>query len=315
MFLAARAFVLSLIFCAAPFVEVKASEQSVRLLESYYSLADEDIDLAGLKLSVDEIIDPSASPENTLKLLDEMTARIRVDLPANPTAKQKVAVIRRHIYHAGEWNDGRPFAYDLDDPLGKNLQNKLLATYFDTRFGNCVSMPILFLIQAERVGLKVTLSTAPFHIFVKYFDDEMGRYVNLETTDGANPARDEWIRQNIAMTDRSIESGIYMRTLSKREVIGVIGTLLLEYHWERGEYREVKAIADLILRQDQKNIDALVAYGSAAGKQIEAFRTENPDWSALNLFQRQDFERLVNENAGAFAAAEQLGWRPEEAAN
>lgn len=57
----------------------------------------------------------------------------------NPTDRYKLAAIRKTIYVAGLWNRSRPFSYDQADPLGLNVRNKLLDTYFKTRLGNCVS--------------------------------------------------------------------------------------------------------------------------------------------------------------------------------
>ena len=57
----------------------------------------------------------------------------------------------------------RPFTYDLKDPLGQQVRSKMLSTYVRTRKGNCVSMPVLFLIVADRLGLKVRLAAAPLN--------------------------------------------------------------------------------------------------------------------------------------------------------
>ena len=67
---------------------------------------------------------------------------------------------------------------------------------------------MLFVALAQRLGLNATLSTAPDHMFVKYTDDVTGKTVDLETTSGAYPARDAYIRQNMPMTDASIANGI-----------------------------------------------------------------------------------------------------------
>jgi hypothetical protein len=130
----------------------------------------------------------------------------------------KLSALRRVIYESGAWNGGRPFAYDHADPLGQNVRNKLIATYLATRRGNCVSMPVLVLIVGERMGLNLALSTAPLHIFLRH-TEESGREINLEATSGAHPARTLWYRQNLPMTDRAIESGLYMRTLSRWEAV------------------------------------------------------------------------------------------------
>src|SRR6185295_18483907 len=109
----------------------------------------------------------------------------------------------RAIYEVGAWNYGRAFGYDHADPFGRILANRLLFTYLRTRQGNCISMPTLFLIVADRMGLNVHLATAPLHMFVRYTDPQ-GADHNLETTSGGHEARDALYRQNFPMTDRAI---------------------------------------------------------------------------------------------------------------
>jgi hypothetical protein len=71
-------------------------------------------------------------------------------------------------------------------------------------------MPILFLIIADR--LDVALVCAPNHIFVRYAAPD-GHVFNLETTSGAHPARLDWFRQEMPMSDRALSSGLYMRSI------------------------------------------------------------------------------------------------------
>jgi len=96
----------------------------------------------------------------------------------------------------------------MSDPLGQNPTHDLLTSYLASRKGNCVSMPILFVILGERLGLNVTLSTAPLHVLVKYTDAQSGVTYNLEATSGGGFTRDAWYRQNLPMTDVAIANGI-----------------------------------------------------------------------------------------------------------
>ena len=145
-------------------------------------------DFTTAKLALDRIIDPSINDAQVRRQLDHLTAQARAMLGPNPSDEDKINAVRRVIYKAGPWNGGRPFSYDQTDPLGRNVQTKLLATYLRTRRGNCVSMPTLFLILGDRLGLNVSFATAPLHMFVRY-NDPQGRAFNIETTSGGNPAR------------------------------------------------------------------------------------------------------------------------------
>jgi regulator of sirC expression with transglutaminase-like and TPR domain len=98
----------------------------------------------------------------------------------------------------------------MRDADGRAVRNKLLENYLRARLGQCVSMPVLFLLIAERLGLEVALCPAPEHILVRYTDENGGAH-NIETTSGCHPARDEWIRQQLGISNRAVDSGIYLR--------------------------------------------------------------------------------------------------------
>lgn len=98
-------------------------------------------------------------------------------------------------------------------------------------------MPILFLILADRLGLDLSLAMAAAHFFVRWRDEE-GRTVNLETTSGANPARDIWLREAVGYTDRGVESGFYMRSLPRREAVAAMALTLVEHLMAERRFRE-----------------------------------------------------------------------------
>jgi hypothetical protein len=168
-----------------------------------------------------------------------------------------------YIYGIGPWNGYRPYAYDHGDPYGRVISHKLLSHYLAIRRGNCVSMPALFLILADRLGLPVTLSLAPQHVFVRYTDRASGKTFSLETTSGAYPARDVWYREQMPMTDRAVQSGVYLKTLSRQEDLAVMASTVLEAEFQNKHYRDVVAIADEILKRYPAFAPALILKGDA----------------------------------------------------
>ena len=108
--------------------------------------------LTSTKLSLDKIIDPTTDNAEVRRKIDDLTAKARAMLGPNPTDIDKIGAVRQVLYKAGPWNDYHPFTYNHADPYGKDIKTKLLANYLHTRLGNCVSMPTLFLIIADRLG-------------------------------------------------------------------------------------------------------------------------------------------------------------------
>jgi regulator of sirC expression with transglutaminase-like and TPR domain len=248
--------------------------------------------------------------EATLAEIDRLARN--ADALAGPGASPaaKLAALRRVIYESGDWNGGRPFSYDHTDPLGRNIRNKLISTYLATRRGNCVSMPILFLIVGERMGLNLALSTAPLHIFVRYTDEE-GSEVNLEPTSGGHPARTLWYRQNLPMTDRAIETGLYMWTLSRREAVAHMASTVVDFLVGERRFQEAIEVAEVILRHYPRDGYTMVRLGSAYGELMRVEFVERfPTPATIPLGLRQRYLMLAQQNQRAFQEAEALGWEP-----
>jgi regulator of sirC expression with transglutaminase-like and TPR domain len=276
------------------------------------ALFDPRFDLARVKLTIDNMVDPAISIEAGMAVIDRMAAEIKTSAPEGSGSAGRLAALRRYVYEYGAWNAKVPFQYDLTDPLGDKPANRKLTRYLETRRGNCITMPILFASLGERIGLTMTLAEAPLHLFVKYTDDE-GRSWNLETTSGAGFTRDDWYRQKLPMTEKAVQNGIYLRALSRNETVALIASFLVEHYLSIGEYDKAIAVADVLLQRYPNSAYLLAKKGTAYYRLLQSevigkySRTEDvpPDtrvradnWYAKN---QQIFQRL-----------DALGWRPED---
>lgn len=274
------------------------------------SSPEQQLDYATAKLALDRLIDPAIDETGIRRELEILTAQAREIAGPNPTDEAKLNAVRRVIYRAGAWNGGNPFSYDHQDPLGVNVHNKLLSTYLRTRRGNCISMPILFLILADRLGLNVGFGTAPLHVFIRYTDLQ-GQAFNIETTSGANLARGDWYRQNLPMTDRAIETGLYMRTLTRRETIAHMATTVMDWSLTRGRYQDAIDIAGVILEYFPRDGYTMVKRGHAFGELLRIECVERfPSRAATPVPIQSRCDHLAANNVLAFGRAEALGWRP-----
>ncbi|MEP2987369.1 MAG: transglutaminase family protein [Parasphingorhabdus sp.] len=266
-------------------------------------------DLLSAKLAFDQIIDPSIDPKNTKFQIDLMVADVRTRLGQRYGSIDILKAVQKVIYEPGKGNQNRPFAYDLKDPLGLDVRNKLLSTYFEKRLGNCVSMPILQLILADRMGVNVRLSTAPLHMFVRY-TDKRGNALNIEATSGGHPARASWYRQNFQITDKAIENGIYMRTLTKRETVAHMATTVMEWLMIEGRYQEAIDVADVILEHFPKDVYTVLKRGHAHGEILKRdFLNKYPLASAVPVSLQPRYQYLAKQNEEAFKKAEAWGWQ------
>lgn len=267
-------------------------------------------DLLGAKVAMDRIIDPSIDLASIEKEVASLAAAARTFAGPRASEGAKIDAIRKVLYEAGRWNDNRPFTYDQADPLGENIRNKLLSTYLKTRLGNCVTMPTLFMIVGRGIGLNLTLTTAPLHVLVRYTRPGLHPF-NIEATSGGGFARDEWYRQKWPMSDKALESGLYLRTHTDRETVAVMATTLLDYLASVGRNEEAISVADAILAANPKDGYTMVRKGSVIAATMQAdFIDKYPMPSLIPAALRPRYAELATANAKAFADAEALGWEP-----
>jgi regulator of sirC expression with transglutaminase-like and TPR domain len=283
--------------------------ESAKHLRALLQKPEQEIDLARTKLTVDKMVDPTVDIEAGLKKIDTIVARIRAMPDFGPSSTARMLALKRYIYEPGEWNSFQPYQYDLNDPLGTQLSNKLLPRYLESKKGNCVTMPLLFVILGQRLDIDVTAATAPLHILVK-FKDETGTTYNLETTSGANPARDVWYHEQMPMTEEAVANGVYLRPLTRKETVAIMVTTLAEYYFEQQEFEKAITITDLTLEYYPRDVEAMVRKGSAyyqllAKYYLEKYRSpdEIPDRA------KGHYQYLSQNNLQWFAKAEALGWR------
>ena len=268
------------------------------------------LDYLQAAITFEKLANPASETTITEAMVVRLVDAARQMAGPNPTDAYKLAAIRKAIYDSGAWNYGRAFSYDLADPLGQKLQNRLLSTYIRTRKGNCVSMPTLFLIVADKMGLNVRLATAPLHMFVRY-TDAAGTVSNLEATSGGYAARDQWYREKMAINDRAIQSGAYMRTLSKRESVAELATTVMDVLIDQHRFQEAVDVADAILAVNPRETYVMAKKGTALAGIMQAEFVDkypNPKLIPANLLPR--YRQLAEANEATFKAAEALGWEP-----
>lgn len=269
------------------------------------------IDFARVKLTIDKMVDPSINIKSNLKKIDAIVMTIKSMLVANATSMDKMLAIKKYLYEAGAWNNYQPYQYDFNDPTGTTqIKNKLLPTYLVTKKGNCVSMPLLFIVLGQRLGIDVTASTAPKHVLVKYTDSDTGKSYNLETTSGANPSREVWYQQTMHITDTALANRIYLQKLSKQETVAVMATLLAENYYDKQEYEKAMMVSDVVLKYFKKDVDVMLMKGTLfyqllAKNYIKKYPTPN----LIPVPERPYYEFLSINNSYWFEKAESLGWR------
>lgn len=266
------------------------------------------IDLAKAKLTIDGMIDPTTDAIETGRKLDALAARIKARFPKGASSQAKLELLVTSLSQPGPWNDHRPFSYDLADPFGRNIRNKLLSTYLATRKGNCVSMPVLLVVLGQKLGLDMTLATAPEHVLAKFRNDQE-QWINIEAT-SFGTKRDASYQQEMGIAPKALNNGIYLRPLNKRESVAVMMATLMEFYGQQGRQELRIATADLVLQVAPNDVVAMLQKGNAYFRTMQdrySSKYRSPD--EMPSAQRLDFDGLQRKNQLWFERAEALGWK------
>lgn len=284
-------------------------DPNVRLLTQLANPSDGRVDYAKVQTAVERAIDPAFDAAAFNAELDRWASLVRARLPKSAPPTEVMTALGQVIYTPGPWNDGHPFSYDLDDPLGSKYQNKLVSTYLRTRKGNCVSMPTLLIILGQKLGLNMTLSQAPQHEFARLRDIN-GRWFNIEATSPGSPPDSKYIDE-LHVTPLSIQSGIYLRTTTPRETVATMLEPLEDIYAHTRSPGYLLGLAKLAQRIDPKNAAGYVNEANAyflilAHRYLG--RRLTPE--ALPPIQRADFQALYDTNMRIMKQVTAMGWAP-----
>ncbi len=267
---------------------------------------DENINIGYWALIIAKEFDHSIDVSKYLTKLGEMTNEINRMLAGRNKDMDRFLATKTFLYVPGKWNDFKPFSYDLNDPLGKVLNHQLLNNYLDSRKGNCVSMPTLFLALMERidpstpfVGVK-----APLHLFCRFKDRQTNDVWNVETTNGGNPARNQWYIDKMNITQTAIDSGLYLRDLTKKEFIAELIGVLIAKERKNGNFEMAMKYVDLVLKLSPNSDLGLVNKGALISE-IGYYKSQRKE---LTIEEKKYYNKESNKY---IERAKILGWKPE----
>jgi len=198
---------------------------SVTSLDQVLRLSEDQIDLATATLIASEYWSNVVAGRRYLEELDAMALEIQSRLRQQriPVNSRAIPVINQYLFQ----ELGFKTISHADDP-----NDLFLHSVLDRRQGYCLSLSILYLSIAERLGLELHGVVVPGHFFVRYDTDRV-RY-NIETTsNGASPPDDHYLTKfNVPENGRN---SIYMKNLNKRQTLGCFFNNLGNVYSEIGD--------------------------------------------------------------------------------
>ncbi len=204
-----------------------------------------------------------------------------------------------------------PFRYNFEDMFGeKDWSNMFVTKLLATHKGNCHSMPYLYKILCDELGIPCHLALAPNHIYIKHRSEKVGWY-NTELTSGSFPI-DAWIMASGYIPLEAIQNGIYMDALDDKKCI-----TLCVYDLAKGFDRKypdndgtfITKCCDLALEHFPNFINAMILKAETRKRQFERLMKAKNISTPKELRQQKEGKELWDDMNSLYAQIHKLGYR------
>ncbi|RIY05084.1 hypothetical protein [Hymenobacter rubripertinctus] len=172
-------------------------------------------------------------------------------------------VVSRHL----------PYRYDFEDFRGEQDYRKMFVTkLLRTNTGQCHSMPLLYKLLADRLGVKNYLSMAPNHTFISVKDGR-GALYRYETTNG-HFTTDAFYMSSGYIKAGALKQRTYLDTLTLRENLACqLVDLASGYEHYYGYDEFIKKCADLALKYYPQGMQArILAHNVALARFVKPWK-------------------------------------------
>jgi hypothetical protein len=179
----------------------------------------------------------------------------------------------------------------------------------ETGKGNCHSLPYLYKILADELGIPCHFAFAPNHLYIKLFSEKTGWY-NIELTNGTFPI-DAWIMASGYISTDAIRNGLYMDTLSEKQMLA--NCLLdlahgYQYKFGKDSINFVILCCNTLLKYHPVNVNALLTKVEAQKHHIQSLMKAHNVKSPKKLLDNKFIKEMYDEMTVIYTTLHDLGY-------
>ena len=245
----------------APEFHAPDPSRPIRTFEQIAALPNAEFDVAEAVLALGQEATVSGDPQAALKELDRLAARARADLPDKPDAQDCFDTLYDLVLNrksADPFREDRAEDYDLTFTVSR-------------RRGDCLSVGIMTLAVARRIGAPVWGAQCPAHFFLRSLPeaDKNGKLapINFDVTrltpENWSRLDDEFYRRWQHFDEKAEAAGAYMRALTDREVVSVFLSSRSGFYAGKKQHAQSLKDAQRSLELNPRNITACINGGYA----------------------------------------------------
>lgn len=232
-------------------------------IEEILQQPEDSINIGVASLSLSQEFYPEMKPESFLYAFDYLANRFKYFFGQYNKPEDKISALNTFLYAKGYWNDSTTFDYDYNDLKGQKRKNRFINTYIATKKGTCITMPMLYLILAERLDMPMYAVRAPNHFFVRYIPKNKPKnfFENVEATSGGGYSPDKMYIKDMQIPKKGMQTGMYLRTLKKKEYLASLLLINVDEYIKLKQFDKAQHYAELAMKYDSTLATAIWAYG------------------------------------------------------
>lgn len=205
-----------------------------------------------------------------------------------------------------------PYSYDFNDIFGdKEWSNMFVSKLLDTKLGNCHSLPFLYKIVSDEIGIKTYIAVAPNHFYIKHQNKGNGWY-NTELTSGIFPI-DAWLMASGYIHLDAIVNKLYMEALTDKQMLALcLIDLAKGYERKLGANAKsdfILSCCEAALKYYPNYINALILKAETKKKEFDILMTKYDAKYPSDIFHLPEAQQIFKEMTSIYSHIHELGYR------
>jgi regulator of sirC expression with transglutaminase-like and TPR domain len=237
-------------------------------IDRLLALPERRIDIGIAALTLAKEVYPSLDVNAYSAKIDRMVEEARIITRGRTDPDYRIRALNTYLYKS------TGLQYDLSDPYVEKPENRYLNGILDTKKGSCVTMPLLYLAIAQRLGYPVYPVNVPYHLFLRYVDPTLEQK-NIEATGGGGFIPDDEYKAVLQISKKSIKTGAYLRTLSYHELVAHLIVQNAIMWGLRGEHMRAILYMEKAIRATPRSADNYRSLGRAYSLYSKTLQPEN----------------------------------------
>ncbi len=210
--------IIALFFFVKPGMVLTQSKYTGQTIEQILAMPEDSINLGIACLVLAKDAYPNLKIEFYDYCLNYMVERIRYLDQGKTNPLVRIGVMNQYLYKPGWWNDSVTFTYNLNDLEADSTRDQFLNGYIASKLGSCVTMSMLHLVLAERLGWPIKPVRSAKHFYCRYIKKGF-KENNIEATCGGGYIPSWRYAKDAGESKEAVKNGIYERVLTKKEYI------------------------------------------------------------------------------------------------